>query len=137
MKTCQKFADAVNKAIAFIDIFGDNLQEKKLTDCVSVTAKGNKIVVSNSFGTSKEFDFNQLANIYDEINAGLSAFTTGYTGYISLHDGYHGDKSIGNFQSKLALNGTLNYRVREATVYLKGRKVWLKLEITEIFTEEF
>ncbi len=139
MRTAEKWAKALNTAVNFIDVFGDNFGEGKLTDIVNITTEGTKLVVSNKYGTTKEFSFGNSSTrqIYEEIASNLESFKTRYPGHVFLHQGTHSGKVITSFSSKILLDETRSTREHQAIVVLKGKSVTVRFEITETFEKSF
>jgi len=137
MKTAERWAIAVTKAIAFVDMFGDNFGSTKLSEIVKICCEDNKIVVANVYGTQKSFVFGNAhtRQIYEEIASNLEGFKTNYKGSVFAHQGAHAGKIITTFSSKLLLEGNLTTRERVAVVILKGKEVSIRYEITETFSE--
>jgi len=137
MKTVDKFIHAVNKALSFVDIFGDNLGGTKLPDSVFLFKEYNKLAIKNQFGATKTFDFNKQNSrqIFEEIHTCLESFKSNYPGYVFVHQGMHGNKVITTFSSQIALDGSLSKRERMAIVTREGNKISVRFEIREIFTE--
>lgn len=137
MKTAEKWAIAVTKAIAFVDMFGDNFGSTKLSDIVKISCEDNKLVVTNVYGTQKSFVFGNAhtRQIYEEIASNLEGFKTNYNGNVFAHQGAHAGKIITTISTKLILDANLATRERVATIILKGKEVSVRYEITETFSD--
>lgn len=138
MKTVEKWALALNKAISFVDQFGENYGETKFSDLVKIETEGNRIIITNKYGTTKSFVFGNVhtRQIYDEIASNLEGFKTPYRVFVNTHQGSHAGKVITTLTTKLLLsNGSSREHV--AVVTLKNREVSVRYEIAETFTEEF
>jgi hypothetical protein len=139
MRTVERWAKALTSAIAFVDIFGENLGDGKLTELISIYSEGTKLIVSNKFGTTKSFTFGNAhtRQIYEEIASNLEGFDTRYPGQVFVHQGTHSGKVITTLSSKLLLTGGKSTRERQAVVILKGKSVEVRYEITETFHQSF
>ena len=140
MRTVEKWAKALTSAIAFVDMFGENLGDGKLTELISISTEGTKLIVSNKFGTTKSFTFGNAhtRQIYEEIAANVEGFRTKYPGHVLVHQGTHAGKVITSFSSKILLDKeALASRERQAVVILKGKTVTVRYEITETFHKSF
>ncbi len=140
MKNVEKYVVALNKAISFIDMFGENFGEPRLSDCIQIATDGKKITITNRFGTTKTFTFGgaHMGQILDEVAANIESFKTNYRGFAMVHNGAHSGKIISTFTSKIILDdGIRASRQRVAVLTLKGREVYNRYEITETFGEDF
>lgn len=137
MKTMKKFVNAVNKAINFVDIFGNNLGGATLIGCVELTTEQNKLVIKNRFGAVKSYEFveENSRQIYEEIAEAIKEFKPNYPGYVSIHQGKHGDKVITTLSSQIYLNDRDSTISRVAVIAQKGKKVTCRFEIKETFVE--
>jgi hypothetical protein len=138
MNTVEKWALALNRAISFVDQFGENYGETKFKEMIKIETEGNRIIITNKYGTIKSFVFgnSHTRQIYDEIASNLEGFKTPYRVYVNTHQGFHAGKVITTLTTKLLLsNGSSREHV--AVVTLKNREVSVRYEIAETFTEEF
>jgi len=132
----EKFVLSIQRALSFVDLFGDNFGNGTLKE--ALTVRYNKVgfvSIINNFGTKKEFNWEDFSAIGDEIANCLESFQTKYPGSIWVHHTIHGGKKLLTFNSKIFLNGTKSYRTKTATIKVAGEEVELQFEIIETFTD--
>jgi hypothetical protein len=131
----KNFIKSVNRALSFVDIFGDNLGGNKLNELISFSHDKTSISISNAYGTVKTFNKEELNAICDEIANCLESFKPLYPGFVRVHSAKQGNKYLITLMSKIFLSGSRSFRSKTATISISGKDIEILFELTETHTE--
>ena len=129
---------AIQGAIVWIDIFGENLGQSKLSNSFSISCTKETVIIKTQTET-KEFSIEDLGEIFFEIQLKLRNFLPLYQGYVDSNPlvRVSSEKYLAAFSSTLFMDGSNSIRSRMVEMTISKKGISSRYTEKEVFTEKF
>ena len=129
---------AIQAAIVWIDIFGENLGQSKLSNSFSISCTKETIILKTETET-KEFSIEDLGEIFLEVQLKVHNFLPLYQGWASLNPlvRLSDEKYLATFNSTLFMDGSNSIRTRMVEMTISKKGITSRYTEKEVFTEKF